>query len=113
MRRRLAVLAATFSVVGAPAAEGHYVAGCKARRCKAHVVKPYRGWLSGVAWCESTGRWHIATGNGFYGGLQFTASSWRAMGGAGLPHLASRLEQSYRGVRLLHVQGRRAWPVCG
>lgn len=77
------------------------------------VVKPYNGWLEHTAQCESGGRWHINTGNGFYGGLQFTLSSWRAVGGAGMPHWASIIEQKYRGVRLLWVQGRGAWPVCG
>jgi len=92
-----------------------YVCGprCRERRRWRRVVRPYRPWLARVASCESGGRWHIATGNGFYGGVQFTASSWRAVGGRGLPHWASRLEQSYRAVRLLHLQGAGAWPVCG
>jgi hypothetical protein len=77
------------------------------------AVAPYRGWLEATARCESGGRWNIATGNGFYGGLQFTLSSWRAVGGAGYPHTATKLEQMFRGVRLLHLQGRGAWPVCG
>jgi hypothetical protein len=93
---------------------------CKARVARKHairrkraVVRPYLAWLLRTASCESGGRWHIATGNGFYGGLQFTLSSWRAVGGRGYPHRASRLEQMYRAVRLLHAQGRGAWPVCG
>ena len=77
------------------------------------VVRPYRAWLERTARCESGGRWYIATGNGFYGGLQFTLSSWRAVGGWGYPHNAGKLEQMYRGVRLLWLQGRGAWPVCG
>ena len=31
--------------------------------------------------CESGGRWHVATGNGYFGGLQFSSSTWRAFGG--------------------------------
>ena len=77
------------------------------------VVRPYRGWLAKVRWCESTNRYNINTGNGFYGAYQFTLPSWRAVGGRGLPHLAIPLEQDYRAVRLLRLQGRGAWPVCG
>jgi hypothetical protein len=107
---------------------GAHIPGCNTDVCdrrmtkKAHaktvkrwrrVVRPYDPWLTRTARCESGLRWHIATGNGFYGGLQFTLSSWRAVGGGGFPHWATPLEQKYRGVRLLWVQGRGAWPVCG
>ena len=85
----------------------------KLRRYKKKIVAPYKSWTNAVASCESGGRWHIATGNGFYGGLQFTLSSWQAVGGVGMPHLASRLEQRFRAVKLLHVQGYGAWPICG
>jgi hypothetical protein len=77
------------------------------------VVKPYRAWLKSVALCESRRQWHINTGNGYYGGLQFSLTSWRAVGGQGYPHQWSRLEQMYRAVLLLRVQGAGAWPVCG
>jgi hypothetical protein len=83
----------------------------KARKWK--VVRPYNAWLENTARCESGGRWFIATGNGFYGGLQFTLQSWRAVGGRGMPHQNSVLEQKFRGVKLLFLQGRGAWPVCG
>jgi len=76
------------------------------------TVAPHRAWLERVAFCESRGDWRINTGNGFYGGLQFAVSSWRAVGGLGLPHEASKLEQMYRGVLLLRRQGPGAWPVC-
>ena len=77
------------------------------------VVAPYRAWLASTRQCESGGRYGIATGNGFYGAYQFTLSSWRAVGGWGMPHYAAPIEQDYRAVRLLHLQGRGAWPVCG
>ena len=77
------------------------------------VVAPYRAWLASTRACESHGRYATATGNGFWGAYQFTLSSWRAAGGVGMPHHASRLEQDYRAVRLLHIQGRGAWPNCG
>ena len=68
---------------------------------------------SGVAQCESGGNWSINTGNGFYGGLQFQMSSWRAVGGAGYPHHASPYEQSVRAEKLKAIQGLGAWPHCG
>jgi hypothetical protein len=77
------------------------------------VVAPYRAHLERIAYCESTDRWHLDTGNGFYGGLQFTLRSWYWVGGRGWPHLASKLEQMYRAVRLMYRQGWGAWPVCG
>ncbi len=66
-----------------------------------------------VAYCESRGNWKINTGNGFYGGLQFTLQTWRAFGGKGMPHDASRAEQIRVAERTLKGQGKGAWPVCG
>ena len=85
---------------------------CHVRRHWQRTVRPYRARLRRMAWCESTGRWHISTGNGYYGGLQFSLSSWRAVGGSGYPHHATRLEQMYRAVRLSRLQGWGAWPNC-
>lgn len=65
-----------------------------------------------LALCESSGRWHLNTGNGFYGGLQFLPESWYLVGGTGLPHLASRAEQIRRAEMLYEIQGWAAWPVC-
>ena len=65
-----------------------------------------------LAACESGGNWSINTGNGFYGGLQFTQSSWNAVGGSGLPSNASRDEQIMRGQMLQARQGWGAWPAC-
>lgn len=66
-----------------------------------------------VAACESGGNWHTATGNGYYGGLQFTMGTWHANGGSGSPHQASREEQIRVANNVLKTQGIRAWPVCG
>jgi resuscitation-promoting factor RpfA len=69
-----------------------------------------------VAKCESGGRWHIHTGNGFYGGLQFSSSTWKAHGGkkyASKAHKASKAEQIAVARRVLATQGPRAWPHCG
>ena len=65
-----------------------------------------------VAACESGGNLAINTGNGYYGGLQFSASSWHAVGGSGLPHQASRATQIAMGERLRSAQGWGAWPSC-
>ena len=66
-----------------------------------------------VAACESGGNWAINTGNGYYGGLQFSLSTWRAFGGTGMPQNASRAEQIRVAENVLRTQGIGAWPVCG
>jgi len=68
-----------------------------------------------LARCESGGRWHINTGNGYYGGLQISSSTWRAYGGrhfSRLPSRATKLEQIRIGERIERGQGWRAWPAC-
>ncbi|MGW5659332.1 transglycosylase family protein [Streptomyces sp. NPDC003758] len=69
-----------------------------------------------VAQCESGGNWHINTGNGFYGGLQFTNSTWAAYGGtayASRADLATEGQQIAVAEKVLAGQGKGAWPVCG
>jgi uncharacterized protein YabE (DUF348 family) len=69
-----------------------------------------------VANCESGGNWHINTGNGFYGGLQFDYSTWLANGGgayASRADLATREEQIAVATRLYNARGSSPWPVCG
>ncbi|MFZ2503667.1 MAG: ubiquitin-like domain-containing protein [Nocardioides sp.] len=66
-----------------------------------------------LARCESGGNWAINTGNGYYGGLQFSAGTWHAYGGTGLPHQHSREEQIRVATRLRDAQGGYgAWPGC-
>jgi resuscitation-promoting factor RpfA len=68
-----------------------------------------------IAACESGGNWHINTGNGFSGGLQFTPSTWRGFGGtayASSAYLASRSAQITVAERVLASQGWGAWPAC-
>jgi len=65
-----------------------------------------------LAQCESTGNWSINTGNGFSGGLQFTPSTWKAFGGAGVAHRATREQQITVAERVLAEQGWGAWPAC-
>lgn len=73
---------------------------------------PTHDW-DGVAQCESGGNWHTNTGNGYYGGLQFTQSTWRANGGSGMASQASKEEQVRVAENVLNTQGAGAWPVCG
>ena len=63
-----------------------------------------------LAHCESGGRWHINTGNGYYGGLQFSAATWRSVGGPGLPHENSR-EVQIKYAKIL--QARSGWGQWG
>lgn len=65
-----------------------------------------------LAKCESGGNWAINTGNGYYGGLQFSLGTWRGVGGSGLPSQASREEQIARAQIVLARQGWGAWPAC-
>ncbi|GFZ90736.1 hypothetical protein GCM10011359_20110 [Nesterenkonia alkaliphila] len=73
---------------------------------------PYSQAWDRLAQCESSGNWSINTGNGYYGGLQFSESSWRWVGGSGLPHQASKQEQIERAYQLWQRQGWGAWPSC-
>jgi resuscitation-promoting factor RpfE len=66
-----------------------------------------------IAQCESGGNWAINTGNGYYGGLQFSLPTWQSNGGVGMPNQASREEQIRVAENVLRTQGIGAWPVCG
>jgi nucleoid-associated protein YgaU len=69
-----------------------------------------------VAKCESGNRWSISTGNGYYGGLQFSSGTWKAFGGrkyASQAHKATKAEQIAIARRVLASQGPGAWPTCG
>lgn len=69
-----------------------------------------------VAQCESGGNWKINTGNGFYGGVQFAAGTWKAYRGntyASQAHQATKAEQIAIARRVLAGQGPGAWPTCG
>jgi LysM repeat protein len=71
---------------------------------------------SAIAACESGGNWGANTGNGFYGGLQFTQQTWLAYGGgqyASSANLATPAQQIAVAQRVLAGQGIGAWPVCG
>ncbi|MFF6805163.1 transglycosylase family protein [Streptomyces sp. NPDC012616] len=68
-----------------------------------------------IAQCESGGNWHINTGNGYYGGLQFSAGTWRAFGGgayASTADKASKAQQISVAAKVQNAQGWGAWPTC-
>ncbi|WP_405492151.1 transglycosylase family protein [Streptomyces sp. NBC_00096] len=69
-----------------------------------------------VASCESGGNWAINTGNGYYGGLQFSSSTWAAYGGKSYAAQASQASKSQQiaiAEKVLKGQGKGAWPSCG
>ncbi len=109
-RRTRAAATALATTMGAAAIMTTALAAPADAKAKHHTV-----WDK-VASCESGQRWHIDSGNGYYGGLQFSAGTWRAHGGhkyAGHADDATRKEQIEVARRVLHSQGRNAWPVCG
>lgn len=68
-----------------------------------------------LAMCESSGEWHINSGNDFYGGLQFWQPTWEMFGGlkyAKRADLATPAQQIEIAEQVLRVQGWGAWPVC-
>jgi resuscitation-promoting factor RpfB len=68
-----------------------------------------------LAQCESGGNWAINTGNGYYGGLQFSHATWHGYGGgefAEYPHQATREEQIIVAERLRATRGYAPWPAC-
>ncbi|MGQ7295762.1 LysM peptidoglycan-binding domain-containing protein [Quadrisphaera sp. KR29] len=104
-RRRLLALAAAASLAAAPLVA---LSGTSAQAASAST------W-DRLAACESTSNWSINTGNGYYGGLQFSASTWKGFGGgqyASRADLASREQQIAVAEEVLAVQGWGAWPSC-
>lgn len=110
----LAMLAATAD------ANAHVAKGCKKNACKTHVVQPFKKtFLGPVGACESGGTFSLKTGlratdpSGTYlGRYQFNREGWAGAGGTGDPRDASWLEQAYRAVLWLHINGRQSWPNC-
>ncbi|HEY8301443.1 MAG TPA: transglycosylase family protein [Jatrophihabitans sp.] len=107
--------------VGKGVAAGVAAAGLVGAAGAAVIAAPAADAQAGSVWdrvasCESGNNWHINTGNGFYGGVQFSQSTWSAYHGrmyAPRADLASRLEQITVAQRVLAAQGPSAWPVCG
>jgi hypothetical protein len=90
------------------------IATCSLAVCapNAHARPDTHDW-DAVAQCESGGNWGANTGNGYFGGLQFTLGSWESGGGSGSPAAASRGEQIRVAENVLASSGPGAWPVCG
>jgi hypothetical protein len=68
-----------------------------------------------VAQCESGGNWNANTGNGYYGGLQFSRSTWHSYGGGAFARTADRATRSQQiaiAEKVLRAQGWKAWPTC-
>ncbi|WP_406175575.1 transglycosylase family protein [Streptomyces canus] len=68
-----------------------------------------------IAQCESGGNWHINTGNGYYGGLQFSAGTWRAFGGTAYAPTADQATEAQQiavATKVQRAQGWGAWPTC-
>jgi hypothetical protein len=114
-----AALAATAAVSPAPAAPAGAAPTVPAASAQASSPAPASS--DGVNWaaiaaCESGGNWAANTGNGFYGGLQFTEQTWLGYGGgqyAPSANLATPAQQIAVAQRVLAGQGIGAWPVCG
>jgi hypothetical protein len=107
LRRGLAT-----AVAGAVALSGVLVGGAVTSSADAATTKTWER----LANCESGKRWHINTGNGYFGGLQFSPSTWAAFGGlayAPRADLATKAQQIEIAEKVLLVQGPGAWPTCG
>jgi hypothetical protein len=79
------------------------------------AAAPVSGAWQALAQCESGGNWSTNTGNGYYGGLQFSASSWAGAGGtkyAALPHQATPAQQIATAEVLRANGGWGHWPHC-
>lgn len=100
VRKALSVIAITGAIIAAPVL------------LSAPPASADPDWDT-IAQCESGGNWSADTGNGHYGGLQFSPTTWAANGGVGSPAAASRDEQIAVARNVLQTQGLGAWPVCG
>jgi hypothetical protein len=111
---------AALKAVPAPQASGPQSAPAAAPSASASTVSAPAS-AGGVNWsaiaaCESGGNWSANTGNGFYGGLQFSQQTWQAYGGTKYAATASQASSSQQiavAQRVLAGQGIGAWPVCG
>ncbi|WP_375406455.1 transglycosylase family protein [uncultured Amnibacterium sp.] len=104
------ILTNTRAVLSGLAVAGIATAGIALGAAPAHAA-PTSVW-DRVAACESGGDWATNTGNGYYGGLQFSLATWRGYGGSGNPADAGKATQIAVAEKVLAGQGWGAWPVC-
>ena len=95
-----------------PAVAGAVALGAPLALASTAEAAPAPSTWDKIAQCESGGNWGTNTGNGYYGGLQFTRGTWRAYGGPGMPHTASKAQQIAVAQKVLAKQGWKAWPAC-
>jgi hypothetical protein len=105
----LVALGVAYAARQAPAAPVHTAPAAAA--APPDTATPPGNWDK-IAACESGGDWDTNTGSGYYGGLQFNATTWHNYGGQGLPHQASKATQIGIAEKVLAKQGWDAWPVC-
>jgi hypothetical protein len=112
---------AAMAAVAPPKAPAQSPASVPVASSSAPVATSYPASSGGVNWsaiaaCESGGNWSDNTGNGFYGGLQFSEGTWLAYGGGQYASTAAGASESQQiavAQRVLASQGIGAWPVCG
>ncbi len=103
-------------IAKAPVAAGATAVGLGVLASPAAAATTATHDWTGVAQCESGGNWSINTGNGYYGGLQFSQPTWAGYGGTDLAaraDLATPAEQVSIAEKVLAGQGIGAWPTCG
>ncbi|CRK57164.1 Endoglucanase [Alloactinosynnema sp. L-07] len=77
------------------------------------AADPPAGDWGKLRMCESSGRYTVNTGSGYYGAYQFDLPTWRSVGGAGYPHQASPAEQDFRALYLYRMRGWQPWECAG
>lgn len=119
IRPLAAIPAALITLAVAAPAQAQPYTGCEKPPCKRRAIAPYKPFLRAVGACESgTSRWlrhglhAVSPGGRYRGRYQFGLPDWRRAGGSGDPADAGWLEQAYRAVVWLTVNGRRSWPNC-
>jgi hypothetical protein len=95
-----------------PSTGGHHAAASHHHHHQSahHRVMTHK--LHRLRHCESGGRYHINTGNGYYGAYQFAKPTWHGLGYHGLPSEAKKKVQDAAAKKLHHQQGWHPWPVC-
>ncbi|WP_116050469.1 transglycosylase family protein [Amycolatopsis palatopharyngis] len=77
------------------------------------AADPSAGVWAKLRMCESSERYHVNTGSGYYGAYQFDLPTWRSVGGQGRPDTASPGEQDYRALYLYRMRGWQPWECAG